>query len=234
MRMTVGPLAASVYWRRRAIVLGATLLVILLTMWACTGGSTDQPTSSGPSGGKSGAGGHHSASPGPSAPADGALSDVDGDGPEPGSPQPAAQQSGGAPPGSAPTGAAPPCGDSDLSVTTRTNHPRVPAGSYPLVYLTIRNEASHACTRDIGADQQELWIMHGTTRIWSSDDCDANHGTDIRRFESGSAVVFHLSWNSRTSSKGCHGTRREVGPGSYKLLGRLGSKAGKPFPFTLT
>ncbi len=230
MRMTVGPLAASVYWRRRAIVLGAVLLVILLTMWACTGGTTGQNTGSGSHSGKSGTGGHRSSSAGPS---DGAVGGVGSDGLDPASPRPAAQQ-GGSSPGPAPTGPVPHCGDPDLSVTTRTSHPRIPAGSYPLLYLTIRNEASHACTRDIGADQQELWIMQGKARIWSSNDCDPNHGTDIRRFDPGTAVVFHLSWDSRTSSEGCHGTRRVVGPGSYQLVGRLGSKSGKPLTFTLT
>src|SRR2546427_6332927 len=49
MNLTVGPLPPAVYWRRRAIVAGALLVLVLLVSYACSGsdGSTaagQQPT----------------------------------------------------------------------------------------------------------------------------------------------------------------------------------------------
>ena len=35
MRLTVGPLPAAVYWRRRAVVVGAILLFLIVMMYSC-------------------------------------------------------------------------------------------------------------------------------------------------------------------------------------------------------
>ena len=37
MRATVGPLPSAVYWRRRAVVLGAVLLSIIVLFVSCSG-----------------------------------------------------------------------------------------------------------------------------------------------------------------------------------------------------
>jgi len=37
MNLTVGPLAPAVYWRRRAFVAGALLVVVLLLVYSCGG-----------------------------------------------------------------------------------------------------------------------------------------------------------------------------------------------------
>ena len=42
MRLTVGPLPPAVYWRRRAVVLGAGLLFLIVLLYSCTG--TDRNT----------------------------------------------------------------------------------------------------------------------------------------------------------------------------------------------
>src|SRR5437899_3001706 len=36
MRLVVGPLPASVYWKRRAMVLGALLIAVLIITYSCT------------------------------------------------------------------------------------------------------------------------------------------------------------------------------------------------------
>ncbi|MGA8115477.1 MAG: hypothetical protein WCA46_17580 [Actinocatenispora sp.] len=237
MRMTVGPLPATVYWRRRAIVLGAVLLLVILTTWACdesddgTGGDHHGPSGSGRfgaaphgSGGSSAPGATPSASDGsPDGSPDGTSGDDD-----------SAADPAGRTHGSTDTGPAPQCSDGDLAVTTRTHPEKVPLGSYPTLYLTIRNTSSSACTVDIGADQQELWITHDGRRMWSSNDCDANHGTDVRRFGPGAGVTFRRAWDSRTSSDGCREARTVVGRGDYQLHGRLGERKGKPVDFTVT
>jgi hypothetical protein len=42
MRATVGPLPSAVYWRRRAVVLGAVLLGIIVLFVSCSGGGDDK------------------------------------------------------------------------------------------------------------------------------------------------------------------------------------------------
>lgn len=231
MRLTVGPLPSTVYWRRRLLVLAVVLLAVLLTAWACSPGDTaDKHTADTarqhPTGGLAVPSNSGSVSAGPSsADPDPSASATPSTAPS-GSWSPSVRPR--------PTGPAPSCADQDLSVSTATKHRHIPDGSYPTLYLTIGNTAEHACTRDIGADQQELRVMHGKTRIWSSDDCDPNHGKDVRRFEAGDTVTFHLVWSGRTSSKGCTATRTVPPRGHYQLVGRVGSKTGKPTSFILT
>src|SRR3712207_1808921 len=51
MRMTVGPLPPAVYWRRRALVLGAVLAVLLVLVYSCSSGSNDGDGRAAPNGG---------------------------------------------------------------------------------------------------------------------------------------------------------------------------------------
>src|SRR5690348_12860369 len=46
MRLTVGPLPAAVYWRRRAVVLVGIAIVVLIASYACTASASP---SAGPS-----------------------------------------------------------------------------------------------------------------------------------------------------------------------------------------
>ncbi|PWU56344.1 hypothetical protein DLE60_26410, partial [Micromonospora globispora] len=51
MRLTVGPLPPAVYWRRRAVVLGAGLLFLIVLLYSCSDpgrntGGTAKPGSS--------------------------------------------------------------------------------------------------------------------------------------------------------------------------------------------
>lgn len=240
MRMTVGPLPASVYWRRRVVVLAAVLITILLVVWECSGSGSPTPKSA-PSPGHGGAarGGSGSPTDGSSTPG----GETPGGG-TPGGTTPSGGLStagpraeGGAdgddePPVPRPTGPAPTCGDDDMSVSARTASEHIPAGSYPTLFLTIGNSSTHACTRDIGADAQELWITHDGRRVWSSDYCNPNHDKDVRRFEAGVQVTFHLIWDGRSASRGCK-DGGVLPRGRYELGGRVGGKTGPSARFEL-
>ncbi|GAA1323533.1 hypothetical protein GCM10009635_14650 [Actinocatenispora thailandica] len=126
------------------------------------------------------------------------------------------------------------CGDDALTVSVGVDPRRMPAGSTPALYLTIGNGSTKPCTRDIGADQQELYVKHGDTTVWSSDYCDPNHGSDVRRFDPGVHVTYRLVWDGRTASKGCKTARHALSRGSYSLDGRVGTKHAKPYPLTVT
>ncbi len=59
--------------------------------------------------------------------------------------------------------------------------------------IKLKNVSSRTCTRDIGADMQELRLVQGTTIVWSSDDCNANTGHDNTSFAPGKEMSFTLT-----------------------------------------
>ncbi len=227
MRLTVGNLPSTVYWRRRVIVLGVVLVTVLLLAYACgddssraESGTEKKSTKATPSHTAS-----RAASPTPTSSAGAA------DWPGTGTTKPPATA------GSTPnptTAATTPCADADISISTSMSPSPAPSGSYPTLYLTVGNTTKHPCTRDVGADQQELRIMKGTQRLWSSDDCNPNHGADVRTFRAGDKVSFHLVWAGKSSAPGCTGARTVLPPGTYQLIGRLGTKLGTPATFRLS
>src|SRR5512138_869732 len=136
MRLTVGPLPAAVYWRRRAVVLVGLAMIVLVISYACGGPSSGAGPTTQPSG---------SASPTPT-PTTTLL--------RPEVPRPSA-----APPSAftlpvpALTG---PCTDAEMEVTATAGAPEVPRGQPLAVTIKIKNISTRTCTRDIGADVQEL------------------------------------------------------------------------------
>lgn len=230
MRMTVGPLPSTVYWRRRVIVLIGVLLLVVLVAWGCAaaGSSTPGAGRAGGSGGRHGAGASTSSSPSVSVP-----ELLPGSTPTAAGPSPAGGPSPSVPTVPANTTPAPHCADSDLTLVPAAVG-KVQSGSYPRLSLTIGSTATHDCTRDIGADQQELRLLQGKSRIWSSDDCDPSHGSYLTTFHPGTHVTYTLIWAGTTSTPGCKSPRTTVPPGTYQLLGRVGTKVSDPVNITIT
>lgn len=120
-----------------------------------------------------------------------------------------------------------------MSVVAAPNAPTAPSGSYPKLHLTIGNEGSVSCTRDLGATQQELRIVSHGTVLWSSDYCDPQHGKDVRTFQPGVHVTYTMAWDGRSANAACT-KRAVVPPGKYQVAGRLGSKTATTSTLTLT
>lgn len=220
MRLVVGPLPASVYWRRRALVLGGVVLVVALIVYSC-----------GTSGTTAGPGPGSSSSPVALAPSEAPSSTPDVVAPvvevtPTGTPE-------------APVTDPNACTDQELSVTPVAEKTTTPRGSTIQLKLLIKNTSQRTCTRDVGADQQELYIVLGTHRIWSSDDCDGPTGTDLRSFPPGHERSYTASWNGKSSSS-CSTTAKRTpdGPtpeaGDYQLFGRVGTDLSEPVTIKLT
>jgi hypothetical protein len=216
MRLTVGPLPATVYWRRRAVVLVGLAMIVLVVSYACGGPDPDAGA----------------AGTGPSSPADSASPSTTLPHPEVAattvaSPSPTAFSL----PGPATTG---PCTDAELDVTATATAPEVQRGQTLDVTIRIRNVSARTCSRDIGADMQELRLNDPATKkvIWSSDDCGPNHGVDERSFEPGQEETFTLTWQGR-ASRGGDGTEVCDAPPptaqSYELVARLDQKLSPPY-----
>lgn len=224
MRLTVGPLAPAVYWRRRAVVI-AVLLVIAVAVTTLVNGAVRRPGGSRASG-PGGAGGD------PTATAT-VLTPVVGDSPSAGG---TAGTDGGsaAPSGTASVPAASgPCTDAEIELTPSAD-PATPAKGQAVRFtLKIKNISNRSCTRDVGAGPQEIRIVRGTEVIWSSDYCQAGSASDVRTFGPGIVATFWVNWNGQSVGTGCKplGT---AAAGSYQLLARLDTKWSAPVPLTIT
>lgn len=214
MRLTVGPLPAAVYWRRRVVVLLGLAMVVLVISYSCSGnqgpvaGAGTQPT--------------RTATPTPTPTPTPSLL-------HPTTARPS-QSAFTLPVG----GATGPCTDAEMQVTATAAAATVQRGQAVEVTITIKNASRRTCGRDIGADMQELRLMDGDTIIWSSDDCNANKGNNVHSFAPGRQVSYTLTWNghrSRTGagSKDCRANAETPDPNVYQLVARLDAKLSDPF-----
>ncbi len=240
MRTTVGPLPPTVYWRRRAVVLGAVLLAVILLFVSC-GGEDD---------GNNRGTGASSQAPTP-APASAtpeeepSFSDADPNGgpalPDPEDlrsqqPAPVTGTDPSAPANTTGNDAnvtaqsAGACADTEISVTPVPATTSAKRGVPVVIKLKIKNISARACTRDLGAGAQELYLDQGARKYWSSDTCSADRSTNQVRMQPGAEYEFAVTWNGRQSSKCASALAAGPAPppGRYELRGRLGTKVSEP------
>jgi hypothetical protein len=224
MKMTVGPLPPAVYWRRRAAV-GAVLIAILLGFTTCQGGDSGGSSAAARSKSTPSPSSKSTASPTPSASTSA--------GPRAGSASPIAAPAPATPREPAAAGTAPDCADADLRLTASLDRATAAYGSMPKVHLTVSNAGSAACRRDVGANAQELRVMAGTRRLWSSDDCQPLRGTSVRTLQPGEKRVYTVTWSGKDSTPGCREARTRVSPGTYQLVARLDSLVSESASFRI-
>ncbi|WFE37183.1 hypothetical protein [Micromonospora sp. WMMD998] len=251
MRLTVGSLPPAVYWRRRAVVLGAVLLFLIVLLYSCTG--TDHNT--GAPGGDPSPGGSAGAAPNPSdsvltpqstspSPTDGASGDTraeggdtntgggsgtgDGDGTNTGADD-------GGTSGQSVSGAGT-CTDSELRVTPVALPASAQRGTVVTLRLKVKNVSDRTCSRDVGADLQELYVKAGAEKVWSSDTCGTNRGSNVQSFAPNFERSYELGWNGRDTSRCADGLA--AGPyapiGTYQVFARVGTKISEPVKLTIT
>jgi hypothetical protein len=241
MNLTVGPHPPAVYWRRRAIV-GAPLLLIVILFSSCladgSDGNTQKPKVAAQGSKKQ----NDQKQPAPtpshectlSNPCEPEVNPSAGANPPPlggaANPLPLTTPSNPIASKAAPI----PCADDDISLTPVVAQAAYAVGSLPRFRLVIENVSDKPCTRDVGATHQELRVMAGTRRVWSSDDCSPSRGSDVRVLQPGEKRTYWLTWSAKTSSPGCPKNRTAVGPGEYQLLGRLTTATSKPVTFHFT
>ena len=226
MRLTVGSLPASVYWRRRAVVLGALLLAVIVLWTSCSGPSKSDASK--------GVAVNTSASPDPQPSTDATILTPTIGGSATGSPAPTSL----VPPvcSADPGGtAAPltPCTDTDLLLTAMPETALAPNGAYIKFYLKIKNTSGRPCTRNLGADHQELYLQSGTNKAWSSDVCQPVHGSELVTMQPNIEHSYSVNWNGLASNAGCT-NRKPPGIGKYDLFARLDTKISAPASVQLT
>jgi hypothetical protein len=240
MRTSVGPLPAAVYWRRRAVVLGAVVVGILVLFLSC-GGNGDKADPKGTG----------ATTPLPSTSTtpeiEPSFEDALPGGPVlpdpsevvvPTTAPPVVAPSAGSSTGPNVNVAAPEgqCLDAEMSVTPVPARATAKRGTAVAVRLKIRNIATRSCTRDLGADVQEIYIKQGARVIWSSDKCSPVGQPNVQTLRQGQELEFGVTWNGHMSSKCTGGLATGPFPllGEYQIFGRLGEKVSNPVTVVIT
>jgi hypothetical protein len=118
--------------------------------------------------------------------------------------------------------------------------PSYRVGERPVFTLSVTNAGPLACTRDVSRPLRSLIVIPagspaGPQHLWSSADCyTVASPADVITLRPGQQVGYSVSWAGRTSAAGCPVARRTVPAGRYAVIGRLGTLASAPVPFTLT
>jgi hypothetical protein len=242
MRLTVGPLPPTVYWRRRAVVLGAVLLFMIVLFYSCnapTGGNDatgdGQPDSGVATGTPNPTGSVLTPQTGSPPSGDAGADPADpGDGADPSAPgnEPSLSND---PPAVDPVADEGNCADTELSVTAAALPTQAASGAHVDLNLKVRNRSDRTCSRDVGATAQELYIKAGAEVVWSSDTCGTGAGSDVQSFTPGFERSYQVNWNGRDSSRCADGVANgpAVPAGTYGVFARVGTKLSQPAKLVL-
>ena len=225
MNLTVGPLPPAVYWRRRVLVLGAVLALVLLLVAMCGGSGHSNPAAVNPAATTT------STRPSPT-PTTSVQPPIVG--------APGGASSSASPPATAPSSAAASptarsdiCSDAEIQLTPSIQ--KITGGTYPYqLQLDIKNISNRTCKRDDGANPQEMHIVNSAGQtVWSSDYCqNGAGGSDVRSFGPNIETPFKLAWDGDGDGPGCAKGNR-LAPGGYQLVAKLGTKVSAPVGFTI-
>ncbi|WP_025617448.1 hypothetical protein [Salinispora cortesiana] len=237
MRLTVGPLPPAVYWRRRAVVLGAVFLFLIVVFYS-SWNSSEEPANTNASGQEQSAGDPGADSETPTGTEQPDPPDDSGDAGEEESPKP--EPSEGAevddPPPAPPVPDDGTCVDDEISVTAVAQPASVGQGGAVDLQLKIKNSSSRTCSRDVGPDLQELFLKDGAAKIWSSDSCGTFTGSDVQSFTPNFERSYRVRWNGNDDTR-CQGgvaVGPGVPPGTYQVFARVGTKLSKPVELKVT
>lgn len=138
--------------------------------------------------------------------------------------------------GNVPAAANGTCTDAEMSVTPVPATTTVRRGASLSIRLKIKNISARTCSRDVGADLQELYIGQGAGRVWSSDTCSTFKGSEVVSFPPNDGREYNVTWNGKQANKCTAGLAAGTAPaaGQYELRGRLGAKVSAPVTLTIT
>ena len=127
-----------------------------------------------------------------------------------------------------------PCTDDMIGLAVRAPA-SVAVGSKPTFELVVTNTSPVPCRRALDKGLQELVLLDGAgRRIWGSNDCFPEVGSDTRTLAPGEVVAFPILWSGLTSEPTCTVQRTPPAPGAYVLRGRLDTKVSGDAPIALS
>lgn len=203
--MTRGPLRPSVYWRRRAFVLGLVFALLLVAVNLVRGGDPAPSDSARPVASGTQAGGA-TASKGRGAKHNkksrkGKKDEVDG---------PVAPP---APVLAPPVGT---CEDSDVVVSPNVSG--AIAGRPVTITLRLRTSTTQACTWHVGDNHLAVKIADRDDEVWASRECPKQVPVTDVVVRRDITSIMTLTWSGRRSEEGCTLQSRWALPGSYEIV----------------
>lgn len=219
--LTRGPLPASVYWRRRLIVLTAVLVLLWALVHLIGGGGGGTPKATGAvdlTGASSRATASASASPSAGvSPSDSASDSASASAPV----APSASASVTETPTPTPTVLPTPTGDcapSDLSVTPSVTG--AAAGSPVAIVLTLATFTTPACTWHVSHKTMQVKVATAKgADVWSTIDCPAAlPASDVVVYKDQPTAVT-MAWSARRSDTTCSAHTAWSKPGGYSVTG---------------
>ncbi|WP_143034780.1 hypothetical protein [Glycomyces sambucus] len=211
-RFVKGSEPESVYWRRRAIVAGAVLAVVLasvLGLSALGGGDEEDP------GGEADAAQQEWTAPTPSSSAQRPYIPEPSDSPSPS-------------PTAAPVAA---CPAEELMLQVVAAFDEVRSGAEVPVSVLVASAADAPCTVDLRSVAVEL--AAGSDVVYSTAHCGTPEGEEVE-LSDGAGRTVEFTVDGLASEENCEGARRELPAGDYELRARLGEAASSPAALRLT
>ncbi|UXN26725.1 hypothetical protein N8D74_07550 [Curtobacterium flaccumfaciens] len=225
LRHPVGPEKPVVYWRRRALVLGALLVVVLVVVLIVVGRGSGA-TSAAPSASASAGAGSGASSAGSAGSGSGSSRSA--------APKPAASASASASKPAAADGST--CTKDQIVLTPVLDKSAYGPTEDPKIAMSIKNSGTNSCHMDLGSAQQVLTISSGQEQYWSSKDCQTGGTNQEVTIKSGQTLTTPaIAWDrTRSSTSTCDSSRPAVtaGGASYHLqvaVGNLESKTSVQF-----
>jgi hypothetical protein len=204
----------SVYWRRRAIVAGVVLVLVLLVVLglnALGGGEED-----------------------PAVGADAAQGDWQAPSASSTLNRPYVRETSAAEPSGEPSPSAPavePCAAEDLMLQVVAAFDEVRSGSEVPVSVLVASGAEAACTADLS--QVAVELAAGEDVVYSTAHCETPKGEEVELAD-GAGQTVEFTVDGLASEEACAGARRELPAGDYELRARLGDAVSAPTKLRLT
>lgn len=220
--------SASMYWRRRFMVLVIGLAVFALAAWTLSDALKVAPGTSAPVAPRPGQSGHGLA------PGNGTQQASRSSAPARTRPRPRPS------PTASGTvrgfrGFQPPfCARSSIVLSLSATQARFGPRQVPDFSLSVVSTQPTACSFNVGSGHLALVIKEGPERIWSSADCVSGTPSLVSALRRGVPTVVAIGWNRKTSSPGCTSPARLAPAGSYTGYAVDGSITSAPVTFRLS
>jgi hypothetical protein len=126
-----------------------------------------------------------------------------------------------------------PCTDAMIGVAVRAPASAA-VGAKPTFTLVVANNSAVPCVRALDKGLQEIVLLDAQGhRTWGSNDCFPEASSDHRLLAPHQMVTFPIVWGGLTSAPGCTAARVKPHPGAYVLRGRIASLTSANTPFRL-